>query len=164
MANLCRRRAKEDNGSNYHIFLNSVKGISSIIKKAKLKKEEVRIVCSYNNDSYKRNIEKLPTGFEIEDSNTIPKAFNFYTSTCFEGQDIYDPNGRTFIVSEPHKQHTMMDISTSLIQICGRIRNSKYNGEVIQIYSTSYYRDYPTLEDFKIYTEKNIQEAERQVE
>jgi hypothetical protein len=91
-------------------------------------------------------------GFDIVDSTTDPKKFNFYTSTCFEGQDIYDENGRTFIVSEPHKQHTMMDISTSFIQICGRIRNSKYNGEIIHIYATSYYKDYPTLKEFIKYT------------
>ena len=163
MASLCKRRAKESHDCNYHIFLNSVKGISSIISKAKLNKEDVRIVCSRNNSSYMKNKAKLPQGYDIEDSTTDPKKFNFYTSTCFEGQDIYDENGRTFIVSEPHKQHTMMDISTSFIQICGRIRNSKYNGEIIHIYATSYYKEYPTLKEFIKYTRMEIQKAEKQV-
>lgn len=164
MATLCKRIAKESNDCNYHIFLNSVKGISSIIRKANLNKEDVRIVCSRNNNSYRRNMAKVPKGYDIEDSTTDPKKFNFYTSTCFEGQDIYDEIGRTFVVSEPFKQHTMMDISTSFIQICGRIRNSKYNGEITHIYATSYYKEYPTLTEFIKYTEKEIQMAEKQVE
>lgn len=62
--------------------------------------------------------------------------FNFYTSTAFEGCDIYDEKGRTFIVSDPYKAHTLPDISTSFIQIAGRIRNSIYGGEVIYLYGS----------------------------
>ena len=53
-----------------------------------------------------------------------------------------------------------MDISTSFIQICGRIRNSIYKVEITHIYATSYYKDFPTLEEFKEFTAENIAKAE----
>lgn len=53
-----------------------------------------------------------------------------------------------------------MDISTSFIQICGRIRNSRYKEEITHIYATSYYKDFPTLEEFKEFTAENIAKAE----
>ena len=119
MANLCRRRKNNDSCINFHIFINSVEGIAKIIKIAGLKAEEVRIICSNGKESACRNQGKLPEGFFIVNTSEPVKTFNFYTSTCFEGQDIYDENGRTFIVSEPYKKHTMVDISTSFLQICG---------------------------------------------
>ncbi|KAA6304120.1 hypothetical protein EZS27_044235, partial [termite gut metagenome] len=51
---------------------------------------------------------------------------NFYTSTSFEGCDIYDENGKVYIISDRKKSHTLLDISTLIIPICGRIRDSKY--------------------------------------
>ena len=129
MAELCRKRLKgEDMGSDWHIFLNSVEGIGWIIRNAGLVPDNTRVVCSQSNG--KQNAAKLH-GFPINSTSDPVKMFNFYTSTAFEGCDIYDDRGRTFIVSEPYKIHTMPDISTSFIQIAGRIRNSIYNGEVI---------------------------------
>ena len=160
MANLCRRRMKNDSGINYHIFLNSVEGIAKIIKIAGLKPEDIRIICSNGKESACRNQGKLPEGFFIGNTSEPVKTFNFYTSTCFEGQDIYDENGRTFIVSEPYKKHTMVDISTSFIQICGRVRDSRYKGEIVHFYATSHYKDCPTVEEFENQIEDKIKEAE----
>lgn len=135
MAELCRKRLKgEDIGSNWHIFLNSVEGIGWIIRNAGLTPDNTRVVCSQSNG--KQNAAKLH-GFQINSTSDPVKMFNLYTSTAFEGCDIYDERGRTFIVSEPYKIHTMPDISTSFIQIAGRIRNSIYNGEVIHLYGTT---------------------------
>ena len=135
MAELCRKRLKgEDIGSNWHIFLNSVEGIGWIIRNAGLVPDNTRVVCSQSNG--RQNAAKLH-GFPISSTSDPVKMFNLYTSTAFEGCDIYDERGRTFIVSEPYKIHTMPDISTSFIQIAGRIRNSIYNGEVIHLYGTT---------------------------
>ena len=141
MARICKCRVKHGGDENYHIFLNSVQGISKIIRLAGLVPEDCRIVCSVSEDSARQNQEKLPPGFSIGSTIEPVRLFNFYTSTCFEGQDIFDENGRTFIVSEKYKDQTKMDIQTSLLQICGRIRDSRYRTEITQFYSFSKYKD-----------------------
>lgn len=148
MARLCKVHLKEVSMDNYHIFINSVEGISRIIRLAGLTPDVCRVICSQSESSRRRNLEKLPEGFGIESTQNNVKRFNFYTSTCFEGQDIYDKDGRTFIVSERYKDHTKMDIRTSLPQICGRIRDSKYNLEINQFYSESPTKNV-SLEEYK---------------
>ena len=159
MARLCKARAKHGGSDNYHIFLNSVEGISRIVRLAGLVPEDCRIVCSRSENTKQRNLEKLPDGFSIESTTDPVKRFNFYTSTCFEGQDIYDENGRTFIISEKYKDRTKMDIQTSLLQICGRIRNSNYKMEINQFYSTSIYKEV-SQEEFEATIQKKIDDAE----
>ena len=163
MASLCKSRLKRGGNDNYHIFLNSVEGIAKILRMASLPAGQCRIVCALGEDNKKPNIEKLPSGFEIKTTTDPVRMFNFYTSTCFEGQDIYDEKGRTFIVSEPDKDHTKMDIMTTLVQICGRIRNSGYNNEITQIYGTSPYKDV-SREEYKAVIDKKVRDAEHDAE
>ena len=132
MARLCKSRAVKGGTENYHIFLNSVEGIAKMIRLAGLKPEECRIVCSQNKESLERN-QRILGEFTIQTNNDPVRLFNYYTSTSFQGQDILDEDGRTFIVSEPYKDHTKMDVLTTIPQICGRIRNSKYKNEITQI-------------------------------
>ena len=162
MARLCKSRASKGGNDNYHIFLNSVEGIMRIIRLAGLRPEQCRIVCSQSENSKDKNQKKLGE-FQIQTSTDPVKMFNFYTSTCFEGQDIFDPVGRTFIISEAYKDHTKMDVMTSLLQICGRIRDSKYRTEINQFYAQSDYKDV-SLEEFKESIEKQIKEAEHDAE
>lgn len=158
MARLCKSRASKGGDDNYHIFINSVEGIARICNLASLDPNDCRIVCSQSDGSKDRNKKKL--GIYAIKSNQDPvKTFNFYTSTCFEGQDIFDENGRTFIVSEPRKDHTKVDVMTSLLQICGRVRNSKYKTEINQFYAESEYKDV-SLEEFKKGIMENLKEAE----
>lgn len=163
MARLCKSRVKNGGADNYHIFLNSVEGISKIIRRANLFPVDCRIVCSQSADSLKDNLEKLPDGFVIQTTLDPVKTFNFYTSTCFEGQDIFDKCGRTFIVSEKHKDHTKVDVRTTLPQICGRIRDSRYKNEVTQIFSASAYKDV-TLEEYKESIRMQVEKAEHDAE
>lgn len=158
MARLCKSRANKGGEDNYHIFLNSVEGIVKIIRLAGLSTEQCRIVCSQSKNSKDKNQEKLGE-FKIETANDPVRMFNFYTSTCFEGQDIYDENGRTFIVSEPYKDHTKMDVMTTLLQICGRIRDSKLNYEIVQIFAKSPYKDI-TPDEFAASLQKQLEDAE----
>lgn len=159
MAGICLNSKASGGDCNYHIFLNSVDDISNIIRTAGLTPENTRVICSQGEDSLKKNLEKLPDAFTISKALDGLKPFSFYTSTCFEGQDIIDPNGRTFIVSTG-KEHTMVDISTSFIQICGRIRQSFYNSEIIHFYSTNKYLNNIMLEEFEQATYKSLEEAE----
>jgi hypothetical protein len=150
---------------NLHFFVNSVSFIAEAIKQSGLKPSLVKVVCS--NDKHlgkgnKSNQSKLGDDYLIEESLDPAKKINFYTSTCFEGCDIYDENGRTIIVSDRSKRQTLVDISTLGIQICGRIRNSKYNREVQHIFTESRYIDV-TLEEFIESTNKAMSVTEKWV-
>ena len=158
-ASLCKNRITDDVGANYHMFFNSVRAISDIIQMGGLRPEDCRIICSTGNN----NQDKLPAGFKIASTTDPVKPINFYTSTCFEGCDIYDPNGYTFIICDPNRPNTLLDISTSMLQICGRIRESKYKGHMALIYNTTRYEDADTLEAYKERVKEEVQKAERNV-
>lgn len=162
MAALCRQlldNQQEDmKQCNYHIFLNSVADISRIIKKASLAEADVRIVCSQSGLSKRRNEAKLE-GFPIATTADPVKRINLYTSTAFEGQDIFDEHGIAFVVSDSHKEHTLVDISTELIQIAGRIRDSKWKNQIVQFYNT---KPYPAVsaDEFEQAMRRQMAEAE----
>ena len=163
MARLCKSRANKGGYDNYHIFLNSVEGISRIIRLAELRPEQCRIVCSQSDDDTKQANQAKLGEYQIQVTTDPVKLFNFYTSTCFEGQDILDPVGRTFIVSEAYKDHTKMDVMTTLLQICGRVRNSEFKTEINQFYAQSDYKDV-SFEEFKQNLQRRVADAEHDAE
>ena len=144
-------------GANYHMFMNSVKAISEVIQMAGLKPENCRIICADTTG----NKSKLPAGFQISSTSDPVKTINFYTSTCFEGCDIFDPKGRTFIICDPNRKNTLLDISTSMLQICGRIRDSEYKNDMGIIYNTTRYEKDDTLDAFEARIEEEISKAEK---
>lgn len=156
-ASMCINRVKYDSGPNYHFFMNSVRGIVEIIRKAELTPENTRVVCADNQG----NRNKLPEGLKISKPGDPVKTINFYTSTCFEGCDLFDENGRTFIICDPNRLNTILDISTSMLQIAGRIRNSKYRGELTLIYNTTRYEEEESLDLYMKRIEKEIAEAKK---
>ena len=139
--------------------MNSVTFIGKVIRHAKLTPEQVRIVCSTSGESYDRNKEKID-GFPISMPNGRPCKINFYTSTSFEGCDVFDKVGRTYIVSDGTAVHSMLDISTTIRQIAGRIRDTRYK-EIKHIFSTVRYAEGITSPQFKAATEKELDKAER---
>ena len=144
---------------NLHIFVNSVEFIAKVIDMAKLIPDQVKVVCSTSGDNNENNQRKLGKDYPIDQPSDSVKKINFYTSTCFEGCDLYDENGVTFIVSDGNKSHTLLDISTLFTQICGRLRDSKYKGEIIHVYSTTKYSREVTLDEFVASTKKVLAEA-----
>lgn len=118
---------------NLYIFVNSVKFIQIMIERNDLKPENCRVIISKNN------LAKLPNGIARGGTLDSPKRINFLTSTAFEGADIYDENGYTIIVSNGNAAHTLLDISTKVKQIAGRIRDTAYNNYVDHIYSVTRY-------------------------
>ncbi|MDL2212919.1 hypothetical protein LJC72_05815 [Bacteroides sp. OttesenSCG-928-D19] len=136
---------------NLHLFVNSVEFIAEAIQKSGLTPEQVRVVCSSNErmgKGNKSNQKKLGDSYKIETTTDSVKPINFYTSTCFEGCDIYDENGKVYIISDKRKSHTLLDISTLIIQICGRIRDSKYKTKIGHIFTETRYNNYASLEEF----------------
>lgn len=151
-AAICRATLNKEH--NAHIFCNSVDFINKVTKSLNLRKEDVRIVCSKSNE---KNASKL-SGYKIESTLDSVKKINFYTSTCFEGCDIFDPNGKIYVMCDGSKAHTLVDISTTLGQIGGRIRDIKDNS-IDLIYKQSRYVNV-TKEQFEIATQSNIKKAE----
>ena len=142
-----------DDDKNLHFFCNSVDFIRDVLKQSKLKPEEVRIICSTGSE---KNKVKL-TGYKIESTKDTVKKVNFYTSTCFEGCDIFDENGKIYVLCDGNRTHTLVDIATTLPQIAGRIRDIK-DGSIDLLYTSSRYIDV-TEEEFTASVEANKQRA-----
>lgn len=114
---------------NIHVFLNSVSTIRNIIKK--IGTDDFRVVCSSKQRGKIKHCVPI----------TEPvRKLNFYTSCSFEGCDIYDEKGMTVILSDTSLSTTILDISTKIRQVCGRIRNSKYKDECILVLNTRHHR------------------------
>lgn len=122
---------QSDDSVNWHIFLNSVKSIRDFIEQNQI--SDYRVICS---KASRKNFKKL----KFASSKDSVAKYNFYTSCSFEGCDIYDPNGKTVIVCDTNIATTILDISTLIRQICGRLRDSIYKDQVTLILNTSKHR------------------------
>lgn len=140
---------KYDGNGNLHFFINSVETIKTIANTLELAPEDVRVICS----KQEKNEAKL-NGYKIEGTKDPVKRLNFYTSTCFEGCDIMDSNGNIFVLCDGSKAHTLVDISTTLPQIAGRIRDIE-DPTVHLIYSSTRYINV-TQEEFDASIDENI--------
>lgn len=118
------------NNWNLHIFINSFKTIKKIVND--FSKLPYRVVCSPN--------QKDKSELNFQSVNSPVKKINFYTCTAFEGVDIYDKMGKTLVVSDDKIATTMMDISVSIPQIAGRLRNSQYLNQLEYVYNASKHR------------------------
>ena len=128
----CRQYLDGEIDGSAHIFYNSVKEIISVVKSImalpNYKKDSIKIVCS-DSDFNKRNINKVDSGL-FNKSLSSPKLINFYTSCVFEGCDIEDEFGRTYIVVNSNRTSSKVCMTTLVPQICGRVRNSVYINDV----------------------------------
>lgn len=90
-------------------FINSVTDIAAILGHCHLSNEDVRIICADNDD----NREKL-VGYDISNSRSPNKMFNFITSKSFEGADYFSETGLCFVVSSASNKHTLVSIDTDI--------------------------------------------------
>lgn len=125
----------ESENYNLHIFINSVSTIRNIAKQ--INGMSYRTICS--KESENKDL-RLGGVLNVCSINSPIQKINFYTATAFEGVDIYDPIGKTIIVSDTNISQTLIDISTLMIQICGRLRDSEFKDEVLFICNTSNHR------------------------
>jgi len=139
---------------NAYIFVNSVEFIKKMVKRCKLTDETTRAIWSIHNNT--------EVGLPNSTPNDAPKKINFITSACFEGADFYDEDGRTFIVSDDSKSHTLLDVSTSIKQIAGRLRNSKYS-KVTHIYSNTTSDNVLAYDEYKKLVQTEIDEANENI-
>lgn len=130
------------NKDSVHVFINSVGGIGSILTALKYPAaSSVRIVCvpTKNNVAKIKSVgERGEAKYSISNVNTPAKSINFYTSTAFEGVDIFDKTGRSMVVVDGNKDFTKVDILTTLPQIRGRVRDSVYSSSIEILYTPTY--------------------------
>lgn len=146
---------------NLHIFINSVNTSVNIAYDLNVPPEHVRIVCSENDE---KNIYKTGNKYKIETMDSQSKIINFYTATAFCGTDIYDENGVTVIASDVRKQHTLLDVSTMIPQIMGRIRNSRYKDHALHIYSENRYDNSNSEEEYLASIREDFEQAKNYAE
>lgn len=141
VVNIINKYLNEEIDGNAYFFVNSVSFISNIINILGLDNTNTRAIWSTHN--------KMKMSIKNSLTTDPPKKINFFTSKCFEGVDLYDENARLYIVSDDTKASTLIDISTSLQQICGRVRDTKYWKNVAHIFTSTRYDVDMSLEDYK---------------
>ena len=115
-------------------FVNSVTDIASILNYCNLSNDEVKIVCA-DSDSNKKKLK----GYTISNSRSASKPITFITSKSFEGVDYFSETGMCFIVSNTSNSCTLLDISTDIYQIAGRIRteSNPFRNLLIHIFNST---------------------------
>ena len=141
---------------NYYFFVNSVKFINQMISHGKLTNANCRVIYSEYNDT--------PCSIKRGRATDEPKKINFITSCGFEGLDFYDENGKIIIVSDPYNPYTLVDISTQFLQICGRIRDSKYKEKVYHVYNNTRYSGDLSFSEFEKMMKIDIEDEQSDVE
>jgi hypothetical protein len=151
VGNIILEYIKNDKLGTAHFFVNSVKFMKEMISLCKLTKDNCKIVYSTNNK------EKMPIENGIV--GTEAKRINFYSSCVFEGSDIYSKDGRIFVISDSNRENTLVDIGTAMVQIAGRIRDTRYWDKIVHLYTTTRYNVDISYEDFKNLSDETIKEA-----
>jgi len=123
----------KNKSNSAYFFINSIDLIKTIIKKSGLLPEEVRIICSDNP----KNKSKLTSRFKIQNTEDEEKMFNFVTSTCFKGSDIYSDSGIAYVISNNYNKNSLVSIDTQIYQISGRIRsrNNPFRNTIYHIFN-----------------------------
>lgn len=116
-------------------FFSSVNGILSIVKNYGLSPENTTIICSPTDENVKA-LESM--GFKIGEPpqrNKPRTTFLFATSCSYVGADFYSKDACTFVIADCKKKNLSIDISTELVQICGRERleENKFRKSVVFI-------------------------------
>lgn len=118
-------------------FLNSVKGIASVIKAAGLTPEEVTVICGKNA----QNKEILGKFYStVKDTSAITPV-TFVTSSGWQGIDLYADNALSYVVTDKALgKHTLMDVTTSVIQAAGRVRNPEnpFKGQLVHVFNNGF--------------------------
>ena len=109
VVNLCHNAVTHNIPCNLHFFVNSVDFIGRVLHHARLSPDEVKIVCSTSGTSEQINREKLGGDYSIGIPDKAVRKINFYTSTAFEGCDIYDKQGKIYVVSDGTARHHLLD-------------------------------------------------------
>lgn len=95
----------------------------------------------------------------IDTINSPAKKINFYTKSSWLGADVFDKQAQIFIVTDGARKQTMIDVSTSLIQILGRIRDSRNNKAYLLLSQNRYLLNED--EDIETQYQRDLEEREK---
>ena len=111
------------------IYVNSVKNICDIIKKAGLTYDNTNVLCSNTPENQKKIRRALGLKRnQVGGIGTVPgkdeprKMFTLCTRTVYLGADFYSDNARSVILSDANIECLAVDITLDLPQILGRQR------------------------------------------
>lgn len=141
------------------IFLNSVTTARQIADTLDLDEDEIKICCAER----KRN--RLLLGkYQIESVCSPNKKINFFTKKCFQGCNLFSNNGLIIVASDAYRTQTLIDISTTMEQISGRLRENGdykniFRNTMVHIYSTN--KNILTDEEFEQKMKKKEEDAAR---
>ena len=141
------------------IFLNSVTTARQIADTLELDEDEIKICCAER----KRN--RLLLGkYQIESVCSPNKKINFFTKKCFQGCNLFSNNGLIIVASDAYRTQTLIDISTTMEQISGRLRENGdykniFRNTMVHIYSTN--KNILTDEEFEQKMKKKEEDAAR---
>lgn len=127
IVNLINRYLNNEIEGNLYLFVNSLRVMTTIIYHPdiimELSANNTKLIASTNS------VRQLPFyGGPLNEGGS--KKINMLTSTAFEAVDIHDELGRAVIMADTRLEHTLFDTSTTLIQVIGRFRNSKFKNEI----------------------------------
>lgn len=141
------------------IFVNSVTYIKQICDTLYIDPNDVKICCA----NRMRN-KQIIGEYSIEPAIAPFKKINFFTSKCFQGCNMFSNSGLIIVASDGGKDYTLVDISTSMEQIAGRLRENeeyqnRFKNHIIHIYSTRNHIE--TDEEFALDMDAKEQEADK---
>ena len=142
-----------------YIFINSVTSIKQIADTLKLNPDDVKICCA---DRIRNN--KLLGEYQIESASSPNKKINFFTKKCFQGCNLFTNNGLIIVASDAYRTQTLVDISTTMEQIAGRIRiNDEYQNifrnVIVHLFSTN--KNVMSDEEFEMMMQDKEKEADK---
>ena len=111
------------------IYVNSVKNICDIIKKAGLGMDNTNVLCARTSENQKKIRKAFGLGRtdlggigEVPIEGETHKMFTLCTRTVYLGADFYSTNARSVILSDANIDCLAVDITLDLPQILGRQR------------------------------------------
>ena len=145
-------------------YTNSVKLITSTIKRNNLKPDQVNIICA-DTSKNKKQLEKI--GFKIGKAplkDQPHKMFTFCTRTTYAGADFYSTNALSVIISDCKIDSLSTDIRMDFPQIMGRqrLKNNIFRDECIFIFKLS--DSSITMEEFEKLKAEKIKYSEKDLE
>lgn len=155
---ICGEHLDGTRPGNAYFFYNSVDGICKLITTIKkIPEYKNQFSCMVSRSNYTK--EKLrKVGVSIKDPSQYSKL-NFVTSSSFEGVDFYDKEGVTYIVSDSKYDYTKYSIVTTIPQIVGRLRDSKYNKNITVLFNNHELVDSRTRDEFDSYIAYRLEQA-----
>lgn len=111
-------------------FINSVKDIIDVVKKAGLTTADTRVICA---DDPKNKAELKKVGLDIGHflskleyrDEKKRRTFTFATKCSFEGADLHSECASIYVFADSNRENLSLDISIDLPQIIGRCRTKE---------------------------------------